>query len=166
MFVCVDVQYDDALGTAKAAAAAFSFWSSPRPNKEWVVDVKVTEPYVPGQFYLRELPCLLAALSGSYPSTVIVDEYVWLGVDQPGLGAHLSRSLGTPVVGVAKRVFPGAPAIQVLRGASLSPLFVTAIGLDADSAADGVRSMHGEHRIPTVLKRVDQLARGIHPPVP
>jgi hypothetical protein len=32
--------------------------------------------------------------------------------------------------------------------------------VDTHAAAEGVRSMHGEHRIPTLLMRVDQLCRG------
>jgi deoxyribonuclease V len=63
------------------------------------------------------------------------------------------------VVGVAKRPFRGAPALEVLRGASARPLYVTAIGIDAAHAADGVRRMHGAHRIPTLLTRVDRLCR-------
>ena len=35
----------------------------------------------------------------------------------------------------------------------------TAIGTDVQAAADGVRAMHGAHRTPTLLGRVDHLAR-------
>jgi deoxyribonuclease V len=48
----------------------------------------------------------------------------------------------------------------VLRGGSARPLYVTAAGLSADEAARRVRDMHGPYRIPTLLKRVDQLCRG------
>jgi len=47
----------------------------------------------------------------------------------------------------------------VLRGDSRRPLYVTAAGLDPAAAALHVRSMHGPFRIPTLLKRVDQLCR-------
>ena len=81
-----------------------------------------------------------------------------------GLGAHLYEALArvTPVIGVAKNRFgPRAEqvAIEVLRGASSRPLFVTAIGVDAEAAAADISRMHGEHRLPTMLKRVDRLCR-------
>jgi deoxyribonuclease V len=49
-------------------------------------------------------------------------------------------------------------AKEVLRGQSRQPLFVTSVGLE-DDAAQCVRKMHGEFRMPTLLKRVDQLCR-------
>jgi len=94
--------------------------------------------------------------------SVIIDGYVWLGAGRPGLGAHLYEALGQriAVVGVAKRRFHGAgDAVPVLRGTSQVPLFVTAVGIDPSEAAEGVRRMHGGHRIPTLLKRVDRLSR-------
>jgi deoxyribonuclease V len=64
------------------------------------------------------------------------------------------------VIGVAKTQFAGAgAAVEVLRGRSTRPLFVTAVGMSAQRAAEHVRSMHGPDRIPTLLKHVDSLAR-------
>jgi hypothetical protein len=37
--------------------------------------------------------------------------------------------------------------------------FVSSVGLETKSAADSVARMHGAHRFPSLLKRVDQLAR-------
>jgi len=39
-------------------------------------------------------------------------------------------------------------------------LYVTAAGMRLQEAADRIQRMHGPHRIPTLLKRVDTLARG------
>jgi deoxyribonuclease V len=47
----------------------------------------------------------------------------------------------------------------VMRGGSTRPLCVTAVGIDAGLAAAGVARMAGHHRTPTILKRVDRLAR-------
>ena len=47
----------------------------------------------------------------------------------------------------------------MLRGGGARALWVTAIGLDADEAAERVRRMHGTYRLPTLLKHVDQLCR-------
>ena len=65
------------------------------------------------------------------------------------------------VVGVAKTGFEGAgPVAEVLRGTSVKPLYVSAVGIPLDDAVSGVRAMHGAHRIPTLVKRADSLARG------
>src|SRR5262249_23574876 len=135
------------------------------PVVELTESIGHVEQYEPGQFYKRELPCLLAVLGHVREpiDVVVVDGFVWLGDEtRPGLGAHLHRALGetVPVVGVAKNPFVGAVvAGPVRRGAGRKPLWVTAVGLDADVAAEAVHSMHGDSRLPTLLRRVDQLCR-------
>jgi deoxyribonuclease V len=47
----------------------------------------------------------------------------------------------------------------VERGGSAKPLYVTAAGIAAETAAAHVAAMHGAHRIPTLLKLVDRLVR-------
>ena len=63
------------------------------------------------------------------------------------------------VIGVAKAAFERGNAMPVLRGDSGRPLFVTAAGMNGHEAAELIRGMHGPHRVPTLLKRADQLAR-------
>ncbi len=94
---------------------------------------------------------------------VIIDGYAWLGGQRRGLGAHLYEALDkrAAIIGVAKTRFVGAdPVALVTRGGSRTPLFVTAAGMDVAEAASQIRAMHGNHRIPTMLKRADQLSRG------
>ncbi len=162
MLACLDVAY----GTTSAYAAGISFrdWKDATPLEEHVIPLEGVKPYQPGQFFRRELPCLLAVLHTLAPvDVVIVDGYVWLGgTAKPGLGAHLYQELGrrTAVVGVAKTRFQGADtAGEIFRGRSKRPLFITAVGLGQEFAAEHVRSMHGPYRIPTLLKRVDELCR-------
>jgi deoxyribonuclease V len=78
-----------------------------------------------------------------------------------GLGKHLFKFLDgkIPVVGVAKSKFEGSSGAEVFRGGSIRPLYVTSAGMDLQKASVRIRSMHGVHRIPTLLKRVDLLAR-------
>jgi deoxyribonuclease V len=163
MIACVDVDYREV--GAVAACVLFHTWADETPAGEHVRLVERVEPYQPGQFYKRELPCLLAVLEEAPRplEAVVIDGYVWLEDEtRPGLGGHLFESLGKaiPVVGVAKTRFASARAARaILRGSSEKPLFVTAAGLDVEEAARQVRAMHGEFRIPTLLKRVDQLCR-------
>ena len=162
MIACVDVDYREK--GAVAACVLFRAWTDEVPAAEHVCHLEHVEPYQPGQFYKRELPCLLAVLAMVPPlETVIVDGYVWLADEsQPGLGGHLYEALGksVPVVGVAKTCFASARAACQCCAATVGkPLFVTAAGAAVEDAARLVQAMHGDFRIPTLLKRVDQLCR-------
>ncbi|MGO9566813.1 MAG: endonuclease V [Desulfomonilaceae bacterium] len=163
MIAAVDVCYSETGATA--GGVLFAHWASERPARELREFIELFEPYEPGSFYKRELPCLLELLGSvkDRVETVIVDGYVWLGPEtRRGLGAHLYRALDekVPVIGVAKSMFRGATNAQaVLRGRSKRPLYVTAAGMDPVVAAKLVKGMHGPHRIPTLLKRADELCR-------
>ncbi|MCX5894325.1 MAG: endonuclease V [Proteobacteria bacterium] len=122
------------------------------------------KPYTPGKFYERELPCLLQVLKKvKVPlDVVVIDGYVWLGENSPGLGAYLYCALGkkVPVIGVAKSKFKGSEhAEKVFRGNSKRPLYITAAGIDPEVATKNTSHMHGTFRIPTLLKKVDFLCR-------
>lgn len=150
--------------SALAAAVLFHFWTDAQPASEFTARIPTVASYVPGEFYLRELPCLLKVLEQVRESldTVVIDGYVWLSTEgKPGLGAHLYEALErkTTVIGVAKTVFRGAPAVKVFRGKAKRPLYISAAGITAETAAEYIRSMHGAYRIPTLLKRADELCR-------
>jgi deoxyribonuclease V len=107
---------------------------------------------------------LLAALAQAphLPEAIVVDGYVWLGPERrPGLGARLFEALAgaSAVVGVAKAPFFGTVAAPVRRGHSQRPLWVTAAGIEDRDAAAHIESMHGQFRIPTLLKAVDRSCR-------
>lgn len=168
MLVCVDVDYragQDGRTSAFAAAVVFPNWTSESIAAEHVCRIDDVADYEPGQFYKRELPCVLAVLAkvdfGMHG--IIVDGYVVLDEHgTPGLGGHLWAALDRrlPIVGVAKNPFHGNPAaIPVLRGDSSRPLYVTALGTDVEKSAADVRRMHGRFRLPTMLKRADRLCR-------
>jgi deoxyribonuclease V len=119
-------------------------------------------PYQPGEFFLRELPPLRAVLADVRGlRLLVVDGYVDLDPSgRPGLGAHAHATFGVPVIGVAKTRFRMAShAVQVVRGRSARPLFVTAAGIPSGEAARLVRRMAGQFRLPDALRRVDALAR-------
>lgn len=174
MLVCVDVDYRDGPGgntIGCAAAIVFPDWPSPTTVAEHVISIPEVADYEPGSFYKRELPCVLAVLEQVEYGIhgIIIDGYVLLDEHgTPGLGGHLWAQLEQriPIIGVAKNPFSRAdpqgapgPAIEVLRGDSLRPLYVTALGVDVQTAAADVHRMHGRFRLPTMLKRVDRLCR-------
>lgn len=162
MIACVDVDYREK--EAVAACVLFASWDAPESAAEIVARIAEVEPYQPGQFYKRELPCILAVLGTvRHPlDAVVVNGYVWLRDGVPGLGANLYEALNeiVPVIGVAKSRFDAAtPAAAVYRGRSRRPLFVTAAGIPLETAAEHIKHMHGRFRIPAMLKRADRLAR-------
>ena len=166
MLTALDVQYThDGGGAAHAAAVVFDSWDSEASAAEYTSVQSPVADYEPGKFYQRELPPLLQVISRIKEpvETIIIDGYCHLSTDgAPGLGAWLAEALPEPVpiVGVAKNPYRGsAHAVSILRADSKRPLYVTAIGIDLHTAADCVADMAGAFRIPTMLKRVDTLAR-------
>ncbi len=162
MIVALDVHYIEAENKARAAAVVFQDWTDGDTVSEYTAVREIPGEYQPGQFYRRELQCLLDVLDKVHEAVriAVVDSYVFLD-DKPGLGAHLWESLERciVVVGVAKSPYRGSTGVPITRGDSQRPLFITAAGMDQDQAARQVEQMHGEFRLPTLLKRVDELAR-------
>jgi len=157
----VDVQYHDD-GTARAGGVTYADPAFTALVEDTVVDLDHVEPYVPGEFYRRELPAIRAVLARRpLPDLLIVDGYVDLDPDgRPGLGARVHAEWDIPVVGVAKTAFHAAThAIPVRRGEASRPLYVTAAGLPREEAAEMVAAMAGRYRLPDALRRVDALAR-------
>lgn len=166
LIAILDVDYRG--NGAHAACVVAQSWSSETPSAAYATDIASVEEYEPGAFYRRELPCLLQVLSllPSPPNVVVIDGYVWLSdAPKPGLGAYLYEALGggVPIIGVAKTAFHGAEScpivMRVLRGTSIKPLFVTAVGMEPEAAGRLVQGMAGPHRIPTLLAATDQLSR-------
>jgi deoxyribonuclease V len=168
MHAAIDVDYRT--DHAAAAVVVFDAVDAGRAVVERVVRIDGIADYEPGAFFKRELPCALAVLralrdGGVDVDRVIVDGHVWLGPGQPGLGARLfdallaERGIAVPVIGVAKTPWHDRSAhVEVVRGGA-KPLWVSAVGVDVEGAADLVRRLHGPHRLPTLLSRVDRLAR-------
>jgi deoxyribonuclease V len=166
MIAAFDVHYMEN-DWASAAALLFSDYRDPEPLTAYTQSLPGAAPYIPGQFYRRELPCILTLLQQikDPPDEILIDGYVMLG-NRPGLGRILFNHLANniPVIGVAKSRFEGSSASEVYRGRSKNPLYITSAGIDIQSASERIRMMHGRYRIPTLLKRVDLLARGIMEP--
>ncbi|WP_299948707.1 hypothetical protein [uncultured Microbulbifer sp.] len=97
------------------------------------------------------------------PDIIVIDGYVVLGQElKPGLGMRLYEALDKkiPIIGVAKTAFKDSNSeSEVFRGESKKPLYVTAVGIGDQIAKSYISSMHGKHRMPTLLKLVDRECR-------
>ena len=74
MIACLDVAYGDE--AACAAGITAREWTDASAVEEPVVQVRNVQPYEPGQFYRRELPCLLAVLKTLPPVDVVITHQV------------------------------------------------------------------------------------------
>lgn len=163
MILATDVHYFR--NSAVAAGVLFQNWTDSQAVNEWGVALSTAADYEPGQFYRRELPCVMVLLEQTklLPEYIIVDGHVYLdGNHRPGLGKYLYDALQEKVViiGVAKSRFKGMPSgAAVFRRESKRPLYVTAVGIDETEAKGIIVQMHGRYRFPTMLRRVDQLSR-------
>lgn len=163
MIYALDVQYN---GNENAVVACLGFknWEDERASYVKQHSIEKILPYVSGQFYQRELPCLLEALKELDDiECIVVDGYVWLDVEsRKGLGLHLYDALDkkVPIIGVAKAKFGNTPKVcELLRGESVKPLYITTKEMELEEAKSAIASMHGKYRFPTLLKEVDSLAR-------
>ncbi|WP_020411213.1 endonuclease V [Microbulbifer variabilis] len=160
------MQYAD--NTALAAGVIFPRWDSDEIERILLRDIGEIVPYESGNFYKRELPCILALLEDIEEEleAIVIDGFVSLGsIEKAGLGMHLYNAIdkSVPILGVAKKSFVDTPKeCEIYRGCSAKPLFVTSAGINLEEAKSLITSMHGKHRIPTILKKADQLCRGIN----
>lgn len=166
MILAFDTWYGTA-GKAKTVCLAFERWEDAQPLAIHTAFMENVADYTPGEFYKRELPCILdlfEKLPYEEIEAIVVDGFVFLDDDgKPGLGARLYKALEEkiPVIGVAKTNFASIDQLKkpVLRGESQKPLYVTAIGIDAGTAAQHVQRMAGDYRFPDLLKQLDRLTK-------
>ncbi|HEX8957600.1 MAG TPA: endonuclease V [Burkholderiaceae bacterium] len=168
MILAVDVGYFEP--GARAVGVLFSAWDSARIDSVVETWIDQVDEYVPGEFFRRELPCVMQLIAKvAMPlDAVVIDGFVTLGdPPHPGLGAKLWEALGgaVPVIGVAKSFFAGTPDdTRLLRGGSDRPLFVTAAGMPLDQAKQAIAMMKGKYRMPDFLKQADTLSRRVEGP--
>jgi deoxyinosine 3'endonuclease (endonuclease V) len=166
LIYCFDTYYGD--GYAKTAVVGIESWDSSEASFELSDIIHEVNEYESGSFYKRELPCLLSIINkinlDPEKDILVIDGYVVLSdLGKPGLGGYLFNELEgkVPVIGVAKNDFVPLKSLKkaIYRGGSKKPLFITALGYDLQKASEKIISMHGEFRIPAILKLVDQKSR-------
>ncbi|MDC1107053.1 endonuclease V [Prolixibacteraceae bacterium] len=161
MILAFDTYYFE--DKAKTVCVAFERWTDEKPIHIFEEIITGVQPYEPGAFYKRELPCILSLLETIKIrdiDLIIVDGFVVLDdTGKNGLGGYLYEQLDqkTPIVGVAKSGFHDNKqnVIKLFRGGSMKPLFITAKGLEVTEAVKNIKSMHGIYRNPTLLQVLD-----------
>ena len=165
MILAFDTYYFD--NKAKTVALTIKNWEDSIEQNIFSEVLENVEEYTSGEFYKRELPCILSLIKNINPEDIeliVIDGFVFLSDDnKKGLGAYLYESLNqkVPIIGVAKTDFISLNNNKrlLLRGESKNPLYITAIGIDLDTATSNIQLMHGEFRIPTLLKRLDMITK-------
>lgn len=167
MILAFDTYYFD--GKAKTVCLEFTEWNQSENFKVHTEIIDNVEEYIPGEFYKRELPCILSLLNKidlTNLEVIIVDGFVYLDDEKKyGLGGHLYEKLNKeiPIIGVAKTNFASIEKDKksLVRGESAKPLYITAIGIELEDAFKKVESMAGEYRMPTLLREMDRLTKEI-----
>ena len=165
MILAFDTHYFD--DKAKTVAVQFKDWRGEVPCQVYSEILSDIQPYESGEFYKRELPCILSLLRQvdlTFIDTIVVDGFVVLDDKGAlGLGGYLYDALDQkiPVIGVAKNNFARIDTLKIpiQRGDSKKSLYITAKGISLQQAASYIQNMHGEFRFPTLLKEVDRLGR-------
>jgi len=165
MILAFDTYYYENM--AKTVCLSFKDWNTEENYKVYSETISEVEEYVSGEFYKRELPCILSLLSkidSREIDLIIIDGFVFLNDENKfGLGAYLYKALNEkiPIVGVAKRDFTSIEKNRkkIHRGTSKNPLFITSIGIDLDLASKKIEEMNGKYRIPNLLKELDKLTK-------
>lgn len=165
MILAFDTYYFD--DKAKTIAIEFDSWTNENTSRVYEETISGIDEYIPGEFYKRELPCILSLLKQIDLSTceaIIIDGFVVLNDDNKiGLGGYLYNTLEKkiPIIGVAKNDYAKIQTQKrpVLRGESKKPLFITAMGIDLDLASTHIENMKGNYRFPDLLKQVDSIGR-------
>jgi deoxyribonuclease V len=94
MILAIDVHYK--VTYAKAVGVLFD-WKDEEPKEIITTTINEVEEYQSGQFYKRELPCILQLLKQidlEKVECIVVDGHIYINNDKTlGLGGHLYKSL-------------------------------------------------------------------------
>lgn len=157
----VDVAYDDDNNLAYIVGAASS--NNERDIKIFTMEMENIEPYVSGEFYKREMPCIekLIDKHNLEPDILIVDAFCQFKERDCLGGIFHSKHNHIKVIGVAKNAHRDMPDnCELIRGLrSSKPLYVTSSGISIDDAKMIIRNLKGDARMPFLLKMVDSLTK-------
>lgn len=167
MKLIIDVSYQDT--QAKVVGGFFKEWSDESFLKKTSRTVDNVNEYTSGEFYKRELPCIMKFIE-EIPieeiELIIIDGYIYLDNERKkGLGAYLYESLNSkiPIIGVAKSRFYNNNKFveEIFRGKSKKSLFISAVGIDLANSSILIQKMFGEFRLPNLIKQIDTETKNI-----
>lgn len=169
IYLIIDVHYgvDNEQTNATVAGIRFQGIEKNHICSKHQIHVNEVAPYESGQFYKREMPCILKLLEqiNEPYDILIIDGYVFLdGETKEGLGKYLYNNLSEkkPIIGIAKNKFYAInDDYAVYRGKSKKPLYVTSIDIDTSQAIDMVKKLEGSYRLPNIITMVDHLSRNV-----
>src|SRR5262245_51848061 len=105
MMACIDTYHNSRC--SRTGIVLFANWTDSCAVREFVCERSdAPTDYLPGQFFRRELPCIVQAREAfdNAASILVIDGYVWLDRHgKKGLGAFVYDALGESisVIGVA-----------------------------------------------------------------
>ncbi|WP_395654556.1 endonuclease V [Flavobacterium sp.] len=164
MLLAFDVHYRE--NEARIVGVFFN-WEDIEPIRIVIENVNEVKEYIPGEFYKRELPCLIKVIAKvdlSNIEAIIIDSPIYVdNFETFGLGGKLYESLNKkiPIIGLAKNSFysNSMTVKEVLMGMSKKPLYVSTIGIDLNLAVEKVKKMYGNYLIPDILKKLDSITK-------
>ena len=130
MILALDVHYREI--EAKTVGVLFH-WENAEPVEVLIEYIKEVADYISGEFYKRELPCLMQVIEKidiNSIEAIIIDGYIYVDNEKSyGLGGKLYEKLGNkiPVIGVAKTPFftNKETVKEINRGKSKNPLYIS-----------------------------------------
>lgn len=161
---------------AKTVGVLFKDWTDLEPEEIITSWTDQFGPYIPGKFYLRELPPIMSLLGNIQGKEekithIVVDGFLRIhdkeiGKLREGLGDMLLKRLkpwNPLLIGVAKKDFGGTgslygEALEYIRGPKGStPLWIQGGGgLSNEGALQLIRKMKGQYRLPELLRILDK----------
>ncbi|ASJ09073.1 endonuclease V [Thermococcus siculi] len=149
----VDVSYRGDL-----ARAAFVLCSFPdcRLLKTRVIESRVSFPYIPTYFFLRETRPILLAVEGEEFDVLLVEGHGKAHPRGYGLASHIGLLLGKPTIGVAKKPLRGVPQV-LFRKVGKAYVSVGHL-IDLESAVRVIEPLL-EGGYPKPLKLADRLSK-------
>jgi len=164
MVVIIDADYNEE--TRKGHVAGIVAKNILSEQEEYVITAFVTEieDYIPGQFYRRELQSvdsIISQIEKGDIEMIVVDGYADSGTEEHALGTYVYEKYNIPVIGIGKNKYDRCVLenLEVYRGKSKKPLYVTSKGMDNEQAKTLVKKMAGKFRIPYLVKYADNRAR-------
>lgn len=164
MVVIIDADYNEETRMGHVAGVVADNILAEKEECILTAIVHDIEDYIPGQFYRRELQsveAIIKQMNLSEIDLIVVDGYADSGTEEHALGTFVFDKYHIPVIGIGKNKYERCilDNLEVYRGESQKPLFVTSKGMDNEKAKELVKNMSGKYRFPYFVKFADNRAR-------